>query len=104
MGPLIRLEHAGEDRRQLASDLAPQLLGWVQDGPLLRLEVKENESQEKKNVEEKKEVNILEAKLRLLVLHSRLLAPLLAGLPDQEVSFLLSQHNSLTTPSQVSHN
>ena len=84
MGPLIRLEHAGDDRRQLASDLAPQLLGWVQDGPLLRLEVKENESQEKKNVEE----NILEAKLRLLALHSRLLGPLLAGLPDQEVSFI----------------
>ena len=87
MGPLIHLEHAGEDRRQLASDLAPQLLGWVQDGPLLRLEVKENESQEKKNVEEEKEENILEAKLRLLALHSRLLGPLLAGLPDQEVSF-----------------
>ena len=82
MGPLMRLEHAGDDRRQLASDLAPQLLGWVQDGPLLHLEVKENESQEKK-----KEVNILEAKLRLLALHSRLLGPLLAGLPDQEVSF-----------------
>ena len=81
MGPLMRLEHAGDDRRQLASDLAPQLLAWVQDGPLLRLEVKENESQEKK------EVNILEAKLRLLALHSRLLGPLLAGLPDQEVSF-----------------
>ena len=77
----MRLEHAGEDRRQLASDLAPQLLGWVQDGPLLRLEVKENESQEKE------EVDILEAKLRLLALHSRLLGPLLAGLPDQEVSF-----------------
>ena len=82
MGPLMRLEHAGDDRRQLASDLAPQLLGWVQDGPLLRLEVKENESQEKK------EVNILEAKFRLLALHSRLLGPLLAGLPDQEVSFI----------------
>ena len=88
IGPLIRLEHAGEDRRQLASDLAPELLGWVQDGPLLHLEVKENESQERKNVEEKKEVNILEAKLRLLALHSRLLGPLLAGLPDKDVSFL----------------
>ena len=88
MGPLIRLEHADDNRRQLASDLAPQLLGWIQDGPLLRLEVKENESQERKNVEEKKEEkNILEAKLRLLALHSRLLGPLLAGLPDQEVSF-----------------
>ena len=83
MGPLIHLEHAGDDRRQLASDLAPQLLAWVQDGPLLRLEVKENESQE--NMEEKKEVTMLEAKLRLLALHSRLLGPLLAGLPDQEV-------------------
>ena len=88
MGPLMRLEHALDDRRQLASDLAPQLLAWVQDGPLLRLEVKENESQEKKNMEEKKEVNILEPKLRLLALHSRLLGPLLAGLPDQDVSFI----------------
>ena len=87
MGPLMRLEHAGDDRGQLASDLAPQLLGWVQDGPLLRLEVKENESQ-KKNVEEKDEENMLEANLRLLALHSRLLGPLLAGLPDQEVSFI----------------
>ena len=85
MGPLMRLEHTGDSKRQLPTDLAPQLLGWVQDGPLLRLEVKENESQEKKNVEEKKEVNILEAKLRLLALHSRLLGPLLAGLPDLEV-------------------
>ena len=82
MGPLMRLEHAGDDRRQLATDLAPQLLGWVQDGPLLRLEVKENESQEKK------EMNVLEAKLRLLALHSRLLGPLLAGLPDQEVRLI----------------
>ena len=43
-------------------------------------------------VEEKKESNILEAKLRLLALHSRLLGPLLAGLPDQEVRLIDPLH------------
>ena len=93
MGPLMRLEHGEEERRLLASDLAPHLHAWVQDSPLLHLEVKENLLQEKKEEEEKeekeKEVNRVETKLRLLAMHSRLLSPLLAGFPENEVISLL---------------
>ena len=80
MGPLMRLEHGEEERRVLASDLAPHLQAWVQDSPLLHLEVKENLLQEKE-----KEVKRLETKLRLLAVHSRLLSTLLASFPEKEV-------------------
>ena len=77
MGPLMRLEHGEEERRMLASDLAPHLQAWVQDSPLLQLEV--NVFQEKEKEEK------LETKLRLLAVHSRLLSTLLASLPEKEV-------------------
>ena len=82
MGPLMRLEHGEEERRVLASDLAPHLQAWVQDSPLLHLEVKENLLQEK---EKEEEVKRLETKLRLLAVHSRLLSTLLASFPEKEV-------------------
>ena len=88
MGPLMRLEHGEEERRMLASDLAPHLHAWVQDSPLLHLEVKENLLQQKKeeDKEEKEEgVNRMETKLRLLAMHSRLLSPLLASFSEKEV-------------------
>ena len=87
MGPLMRLEHGEEERRVLASDLAPHLQAWVQDSPLLHLEVKENLLQEK---EKEEEVKRLETKLRLLAVHSRLLSTLLASFPEKEVDFYLS--------------
>ena len=55
MGPLMRLEHGEEERRMLASDLAPHLHAWVQDSPLLQLEVKENLLQEKNEEGDKQE-------------------------------------------------
>ena len=83
----MRLEHGEEERRMLASDLAPHLHSWVQDGPLLHLEVKENLLQEKKEEDKEKEeeVNRVETKLRLLAMHSRLLSPLLASFSEKEV-------------------
>ena len=92
MGPLMRLEHGEEERRMLASDLAPHLHAWVQDSPLLHLEVKENLLQEKKEEDKEKEeeVNRVETKLRLLAMHSRLLSPLLASFPENEVSLFIS--------------
>ena len=86
MGPLMRLEHGEEERRILASDLAPHLQAWVQDSPLLHLEVKENLFQEKEEEKDKgEEVKRLETKLRLLAVHSRLLSTLLASFPEKEV-------------------
>ena len=82
MEPLMRLEHGEDERRILTSDLAPHLLAWVQDSPLLHLEVKENLLQEK---EKKEEVKRLDSKLRLLAVHSRLLSSLLASFPEKEV-------------------
>ena len=97
MGQLMRLEHGEDERRLLASDLAPHMHAWIQDSPLLRLEVKENLLQEKKGEKqgEKKEeeVSRMETKLRLLAVHSRLLSPLLASLPENQV---ISLYSSLT--------
>ena len=102
MEPLMRLEHGEEERRSLASDLAPHLHAWLQDSPLLQLEVKENLFQEEKEEMEGEEVKRLETKLRLLAVHSRLLSPLLASFPDKEVclfifpfSFQCSFHSHL---------
>ena len=91
MGPLMRLEHGEEERRVLASDLAPHLQAWVQDSPLLHLEVKENLFQEKEEEEDKgEEVKRLETKLRLLAVHSRLLSTLMASFPEKEVGLYSS--------------
>ena len=83
MEQLMRLEHGDDERKILTSDLAPHLLAWVQDSPLLHLEVKENLFQDQG--QEKEEVKGLETKLRLLAVHSRLLGPLLASFPGKEV-------------------
>ena len=68
----------------LASDLAPHLLAWVQDSPLLHLEVKEKEDKEEEQVKR------LETKLRLLAVHSRLLSTLLGSFPEKEVDLFIS--------------
>ena len=86
MDPLMLLEHGEEERRLLSSDLAPHVHAWLQDSPLLHLQVKETLSKENKDQDQGKR---LETKLRLLTLHSRLLSPLLASLPEKEVGLIL---------------
>ena len=70
MDPLMLLEHGEEERRLLSSDLAPHVHAWLQDSPLLHLQVKETLSKENKDEDQGKR---LETKLRLLTQASKVM-------------------------------